>query len=83
MPRTWWSGSRRSCWYTATAGDGEGREHRAGEGAMLEPELASAPDRGLDAQPVLVPDRGLDGLAVKRRTALSLGARGESRGPRE
>jgi hypothetical protein len=32
----------------------------------LEPELASAPDRGLDAQPVLVPDRGLDELAVKR-----------------
>ena len=31
---------------------------------MLEPELASAPDRGLDAQPVPGPDRGLDGLAV-------------------
>jgi hypothetical protein len=31
----------------------------------MEPELASALDRGLDAQPVLVPDRGLDGLAVK------------------
>jgi hypothetical protein len=28
--------------------------------------LASAPDRGLDAQPVPAPDRGLDGLAVKR-----------------
>ena len=42
------------------------RENRAGEGKMPEPELASAPDRGLDAQPVLVPDRGLDGLAVKR-----------------
>jgi hypothetical protein len=33
---------------------------------MLELELASAPDRGLDAQPVPTPDRGLDGLAVKR-----------------
>jgi hypothetical protein len=32
---------------------------------MLEPELASAPDRGLDAQPVPVPDRGLDGLVVR------------------
>ena len=27
---------------------------------------ASAPDRGLDAQPVPAPDRGLDALAVKR-----------------
>ena len=60
-----------------------GRENRAGEGKMPEPELASAPDRGLEAQPVLVPDQGLDGLVVKRRTALSLGARGESRGRRE
>jgi hypothetical protein len=44
-------------------GDGarrEGRESRAGEGAMLEPDLASAPDQGLNAQLVLVPDRGLD-----------------------
>jgi hypothetical protein len=32
---------------------------------MPEPELASAPDRGLGAQPVPVPDRGLDGLAVR------------------
>ena len=32
---------------------------------MLEPELASAPDRGLDAQPVPASDRGLDALAVK------------------
>ena len=32
---------------------------------MPEPELASAPDRGLDAQPVPVPDRRLDGLAVR------------------
>jgi hypothetical protein len=46
-------------------GRGGGWANRAGEGAMLvEPELASAPDRGLDAQPVPVPDRGLDGLAV-------------------
>jgi hypothetical protein len=47
-------------------GDGarrEGRERRAGEGAMPEPELASAPDRGLDA-PVPAPDWGLDELAV-------------------
>ena len=44
--------------------------HRAGEGELPEPELASAPDRGLDAQPVPAPDRGLDELAVggwKRR----------------
>ena len=61
--------------------DGEGTPSRRRR--KLEPELASAPDRGLDAQPVLVPDQGLDGLAVKRRTALSLGARGESRGRRE
>ena len=33
---------------------------------MAEPELASAPDRGLDAQPVPASDRGLDALAVKR-----------------
>ena len=33
---------------------------------MPEPELASAPDRGLDAQPVPASDRGLDALAVKR-----------------
>ena len=33
---------------------------------MLEPELASAPDRGLDAQPVPAFDQGLDALAVKR-----------------
>ena len=33
---------------------------------MLELELASAPDQGLDAQPVPAPDRGLDGLVVKR-----------------
>jgi hypothetical protein len=33
---------------------------------MLELELALAPDRGLDAEPVPAPDRGLDGLAVKR-----------------
>jgi hypothetical protein len=33
---------------------------------MLDLELASAPDRGLDAQPVPTPDRGLDGLAMKR-----------------
>jgi hypothetical protein len=48
-------------------GDGarcEGRESRAGEGAMPEPELASAPNRGLDAQPVPAPDKGLDELAV-------------------
>ena len=32
---------------------------------MPEPELASAPDRGLDAQPVPASDRGLDALAVK------------------
>jgi hypothetical protein len=32
---------------------------------MLEPELASALDRGLDSQPIPVPDRGLDGLAVR------------------
>jgi hypothetical protein len=32
---------------------------------MPEPELASAPDRGLDAQPVPAPDRGLDELAVR------------------
>jgi hypothetical protein len=31
---------------------------------MPEPELASAPDGGLDAQPVPAPDRGLDELAV-------------------
>jgi hypothetical protein len=42
----------------------EGRENRAGEGTMPEPELASAPDRGLDAQLVLAPDRGLDELVV-------------------
>jgi hypothetical protein len=30
---------------------------------MLVLELASAPDRGLDAQPVPTPDRGLDGMA--------------------
>ena len=41
-----------------------GRENRAGEGKMPEPELTLAPDRGLDAQPVPGPDRGLDGLAV-------------------
>jgi hypothetical protein len=94
--------------------------HRAGEGEIPELELASAPDGGLDAQPVSASDRGLDELAVhvggwKRRrshqmtcsrrelwapmveekpklrrssggmrwTALSLGARGESRGRRE
>jgi hypothetical protein len=34
--------------------------------SMLELELTSAPDRGLDAQLVPAPDRGLDGLAVKR-----------------
>jgi hypothetical protein len=62
-------------------GDGEGTPSRRRR--KLEPELVSAPDRGLDAQPVLVPDRGLDGLAVKRRTTLSLGTRGESRGRRE
>ena len=33
---------------------------------MPDPELASAPDRGLDAQPVPASDRGLDALAVKR-----------------
>ena len=33
---------------------------------MPEPELASAPDRGLDAQPVPASDRRLDALAVKR-----------------
>ena len=33
---------------------------------MLELELASALDQGLDAQPVPAPDRGLDGLVVKR-----------------
>jgi hypothetical protein len=32
---------------------------------MPEPELASATDRGLDAQPVPAPNRGLDGLAVR------------------
>jgi hypothetical protein len=32
---------------------------------MPELELASTPDRGLDAQPVPAPDRGLDGLAVR------------------
>ena len=42
-----------------------GRENRAGEGKMPEPELASAPDRGLDAQPVPFPDRGMDELAVR------------------
>jgi hypothetical protein len=45
-------------------GDGEGTPSRRRR--KLEPKLASAPDRGLDAQPVLVPDRGLDELAVKR-----------------
>ena len=44
-------------------GDGEGTPSRRRR--KLEPELASAPDRGLDAQPVLIPDRGLDGLAVR------------------
>ena len=39
---------------------------------MPDPELASAPDRGLDAQPVPASDRGLDALAVKR---LECGAR--------
>jgi hypothetical protein len=43
----------------------EGRKNRAGEGAMLEPELASAPDRGLDAQLVPAPDRGLDAVVVR------------------
>jgi hypothetical protein len=32
---------------------------------MPELELAPAPDRGLDAQPIPAPDRGLDGLAVR------------------
>jgi hypothetical protein len=81
-------------------GDGDGEGNRAGEGKMPEPELASAPDGGRDAQPVPGPDWGLAGWAVRaagsgggpplrrsgggmRRTALSLGARGESHGRRE
>ena len=48
----------------ATARDGRGGGSRAGEGAMPEPELASAPNQGLDAQPVLAPDWGLDELVV-------------------
>jgi hypothetical protein len=44
-------------------GDGEGTPSRRRR--KLELELVSAPDRGLDAQPVLVPGRGLDGLAVR------------------
>jgi hypothetical protein len=54
-------------------GDGEGTPSRRRR--KLEPELASATDRGLDAQPVLVPDRGLDGLAVKR---LECGPQGDA-----
>jgi hypothetical protein len=42
-----------------------GGPHRAGEGEMPEPELTSAPDRGLDVQPVPTPDQGLDELAVE------------------
>jgi hypothetical protein len=70
-PWSWRSGSRRS--HSYVCGDGarrEGRESRAGEGAMLEPELASAPDRGLDAQPVPAPDRGLDELATRLECGL-------------
>jgi hypothetical protein len=44
--------------------------HRAGEGELPEPELASAPDRGLDPQPVPAPDRGLDELALPPELAL-------------
>ena len=59
---------RRSCW-TATAGTGTGRNNRAGEGTLPGPELASAPDRGLDAQPTSAPDRGMDGFGGERLEA--------------
>jgi hypothetical protein len=43
-----------------------GGETELAKASMLEPELVSAPDWGLDAQPVPASDRGLDALAVKR-----------------
>ena len=55
--------------YTATAGTGTGRNNRAGEGTLPGPELASAPDRGLDAQPASAPDRGMDGFGGERLEA--------------